>query len=316
MNSRSILTGLIAFTAALPVFAEVQINENLAISGYATGSIYRATADGSPDVTEMELDSSKVAFHGSFQKVSGVVSLHTFDTVDPKLLDAYVTYNAGTGSVTFGKFLSYLGFEAFDYPNMLQISYANDLAGFVPAYHTGVKFDLASRGGFEAGVAVLDSVYGPSAYEGDHDLENGAGYEGFLKYSTGASTAFLGLAYDESGPADQFTADLWVQTVIGSTTLAAEFLRSEIDAPGGKLDGYFWMGLAMQSFNNWSVTARISGGEDETAGPDAEFMKYTLSPAVVLTDNLGLLFEYSYTKFDNTGVDDASFLGAQFVFKF
>jgi len=31
-----------------------------------------------------------------------------------------------------GKFLSYLGFEAFDYPNMLQISYANTFGAFTP----------------------------------------------------------------------------------------------------------------------------------------------------------------------------------------
>ncbi len=317
MKMRSNFAGLVALAAASPILAQITINENLAISGYVTGAAYHAAMDGSPDVSELEVDSAKLAFHGTFEKVTGLISFHTFDTVDPKLLDAYVTYDTGAGaSVTLGKFLSYLGFEAFDYPNMLQISYANDLAGFVPAYHSGIRVDFAGSGGFSGGIAVLDSVYGPSAYEGDHDLENGVGFEGFLKYATDSTTVFLGLAHDSSGPADQFTADLWVQHVVGDTTLAAEILFSDIDAPGGSLSGHFWSLLAMQSFGQWSVTGRISGGEDETVGPDAKFTKFTISPAVVLTDNLGLLFEYSHTEFKNTGFDDASFLAAQFVFKF
>lgn len=317
MNKRWLLAGLAATAAVHPALAEIKINENLAVSGYVTGSAYEYKVDGAPDVGEMEVDSSKIALHGTFEKLTGMVSIHTFDTSDVRLLDAYATYAPGGGAtVTLGKFLSYLGFEAFDYPNMLQISYANDLGKFIPAYHSGVRVDYANESGFSAGLAVLDSVYGPNAYEGDHDLGNGAGFEGILKYTKNSTTAFLGLAYDASGPGNQFSADFWVQTVIADTTFAAEYCRSKIETPFGDAEGYFWMGLAMKSFGKWSVTARVSGGEDETVGPDAKFTKYTLSPAVTLTDNLGLLFEYSRTDFRNTGSGDADFMAAQFVFKF
>lgn len=302
--------------------ADIKLNDKFTISGYLTGTAAYFDEDGTTDKTA-DVDSMKVQGTFNLDKVTGVVSFHSFTSHDPVLLDAYVTYAANdTTTVTMGNFLSYLGFEAFDYPNMLQISYANALGLFIPAYHTGVKVD-STFGDFSVGVAALDSVYGSTYYKGDGDLNNGGGVEGYLKYAKGDSSVFLGFAYD-GGTAgttdDQTTIDLWGQTKAGATTLAAEYCYSTINSAAGSPKGYFWLLLAMQPINDkWTVTARVSGGEDETMSVGSgtpKFLKGTISPAVTLTDNLAFLMEYSYVKYDNYSASKDHYIAAQFVFKF
>ena len=303
--------------------AEVKLNDTLSLSGYVTATVSNDAVDD-VDTSFMDVDSFKLQATAKYEKVMGTVSLHSFASPhEPKLLDAYATYTLDSSStVTMGKFLSYLGFEAFDYPNMLQISYANSIGGFIPAYHSGVKYDYTS-GDVSGGFAVLDSVYSDNAYNGDGTLENGAGFEAYLKYTKGDSSLFGAIAYDNgvAGTDDErFTFDLWGQTKVGTTTLAAEYCYSKFTSGLSKTDGYFWLLLAMQPINDkWTITGRLSGGEDETSavGPGTPtFFKATISPAVTLTDNLGLLFEYSYIKYDDFSASKAHYVAAQVVFKF
>ncbi|HVU23406.1 MAG TPA: porin [Opitutus sp.] len=322
------LAAVLALAASLPAVADVKINDNFSVSGYISGST-SYTEDSSGGVSShssfLDVDAVKLQSNVAFDKTTGTISLFTFTSHDPKILDAYATYKmSDTTTLTLGKFLSYLGFEAFDYPNMLQISYANPMAAFIPAYHSGVKFDFSS-GEWSGGVAVLDSVYGPNYYQGDSDLDNGAGFEGFVKYSKGDSSIFAALAYDDGngtvGSSDKRTTfDIWAQTKVGSTTLAAEYCYSNLDTVGSNIDGYFWLVAAVQPLSSsWSVTGRISGGEDDNVAISTstpKFMKYTISPAITLTNNLGFLFEYSYIDFKNFSADHESFVAAQMIFKF
>jgi hypothetical protein len=312
----------VLLTLAATTFAEIKLNEKFAVSGYISGSVANTITDDVED-SFMDVDSVKLQTTATFEKVTGTISLHTFTSHDPVVLDAYATYSLGDGgSVTVGNFLSYLGFEAFDYPNMLQISYANTIGGFIPAYHSGLRYDYSSEG-FSAGIAILDSVYGPTYYKGDGELDNGAGYEAFVKFSKGDSSLFAALAYDEGvagGTDSRTTFDLWGQTKVGATTLAAEYCYSKLESGGVDADGYFWLLLAMHPLNDkWTVTGRLSGGEDEAlaVGPGTPtFFKATISPAVTITDNLGVLFEYSYIKYDDFVAEKQHFISAQVIFKF
>lgn len=315
-------TALLAMAATAQ--AEVKLNDNFAVSGYISGTAsyteWDAGAAGSTDDSFMDVDAVKLQSTATFEKTTGTVSLHTFTSHDPIVLDAYATYTLDSGSsVTVGKFLSYLGYEAFDYPNMLQISYANNFAGFIPAYHAGVRFDYSAEG-ISAGFAVLDSVYGPTYYKGDGDLDNGNGYEAFMKFTKGDSSLFAAIAYDEGvagSDTNQTTFDLWGQTKVGDVTLAAEYCFSDIDGAG---EGYFWLVLAMAPLNDkWTLTGRISGGENEAVASGTgtpTFFKSTLSPAVTISNNLGVLFEYSYISYDDHTIENESFLAAQVIFKF
>ena len=258
---------------AIGAYADIKINDNLSLYGYvtATASNYNEEYTGGGDSDEglLEVDSMKLQLTGSFEKTTGVVSLHAFSDYEPVFLDMYATYAVDdSSSVTFGKFLSYHGYEAFDWPNMLQISYSNDLAAFIPAYHSGIKYDY-SGDGFSMGVAVLDSVYGPTYYEGDHDLGE-IGFEAYFKYSTETANFYAGVAND--GDSDTTMFDFWADTTIGGTLVAAEFMTA--DANGA--DAYFWSLLAMPDFGSFTTTFRVSGGEDDTVAAGAKFMKYTV----------------------------------------
>lgn len=311
---------LLTLTAAAN--AEVKLNDNFSISGYISGSVADTITDEVED-SFMDVDSVKLQATATFEKTSGTISMHSFADHDPKFLDVYATYTLDAGnSVTVGNFLSYLGYEAFDYPNMLQISYANTLGAFIPAYHSGVKYDFSS-GSTSGGIAILDSVYGPTYYKGDGELDNGAGLEAYVKFTQGESSLFAAIAYDDGvggSTDDRFTFDVWGQTKVGATTLAAEYCYSKLSSSGPDADGYFWLLLAMQPINDkWTVTGRLSGGEDESLaiGPGTPtFLKATISPAVTITDHLGLLFEYSYIKYDDFVAEKQHFLSAQVIFKF
>lgn len=321
MNTRLTLAAAASLAATLTAFAEIKLNDKFSVSGYISGTAAYTETDGTKDGF-MDVDAAKLAGSFNLDKVTGMVSLHTFTSHDPVLLDAYATYAAAPNTtVTVGKFLSYLGYEAFDYPNMLQISYANTLGAFIPAYHSGVRLDFTS-GGTSGGIALLDSVYGPTYYKGDGTLNNGAGIEAYLKFTKDKSALFAAIAFDDGVNGtkdDRFTFDLWAETTVGKTKFAAEYCYSTLESGGADADGYFWLLLAMTPLNDkWTVTGRLSGGEDEAlaaAGVTPDFMKATISPAVTITDNLGLLLEYSYIKYDNFSADKVHYAAAQVIFK-
>lgn len=322
MNIRFQLAAALSLGATLSALADIKINDKFSVSGYVSGTAAYTETDGVKDGF-LDVDAFKLASSFNLDKVTGMVSLHSFTSHDPVVLDAYSTYAVSkTTSVTAGKFLSYLGFEAFDFPNMLQISYANSIGAFIPAYHSGVRLDF-SDGGTSGGIAVLDSVYSANYYKGDGTLNNGGGFEGFLKFTQGDSSLFAAIAADEgvAGTTDnRYTFDLWAQTKINGTTLAAEYCYSKFKSGGVDSDGYFWLLLAQAPLNKeWTITGRLSGGEDESiaaAGtPAPSFFKGTISPAVTITDNLGVLLEYSYVKYDDFTAKKAHYLAAQVIFK-
>ena len=81
----------------------------------------------------------------------GVADLETGGNLE----EATITYDFGNGfSITGGKMLSYMGFEAFDPPNMYQYSYAYDALGaqdIYDAYDVGASIDYVTDA-FSVGV--------------------------------------------------------------------------------------------------------------------------------------------------------------------
>lgn len=327
----------VTFVTALalaPLRAEVVLTPNFSVSGYVAGSARWTGYEGieAEDTSTLDMDATKLAFTGKFEKVSGTASFYATGDEDPVVLDAYFTYDLGAGTtVTAGNFLSWLGYEAFDIPNMLQISYANDFVAYIPAYHTGVKIESSSES-YSAGVAVVDSVYNSVFWEGDGDLENGPGFEAYFTLKGKSFTGFAAVAYEKNDESfddgetvfdldsDTVTLDLWGQYVINSTTLAAEACWSSTNSDIEDSEGYFWLVLAKQPLTeSVSLVGRVSGGtiDYDTIGDDPEFYKYTVAPTVALTPNLDLVAELTYTDYQgDTGTDSATFVGVQGRFKF
>ncbi len=309
------LGGLAAtvLAAASATQAEVKINENFSVAGYAAGS-YQALDKA--DVDKFDIDAAKISFLANYAPVTGTASVYyTPGDDDVTLLDIFATYDFGNGhSVTGGKFLSYLGFEAFDIPNMYQITYANgDFLGAIPGYHSGVKYNYTS-GVFSAGAAVLDSVYG--GLKGDGELGESAGYEGFVSY-TGVPglTLWAGFAYQGDNPQESAeettTFNFWASYQVSKEVLvAAEYTTKD----SYSTDGSNWLlFLNYASSDKFTTTFRVSG-EDIDHGPS--FLKYTVAPSYAVTDNLVIRAEISLYDYDDYEFSSDTFYGVQGIFKF
>ena len=112
---------------------------------------------GSKQGTDTETTTAQVELNFSYSTgpVSAMVGLDFGEGsvygASDNLEEAYVTYDFGSGfSVTGGKMLSYMGFEAFDPTNMYQYSYAYDADGvggpqdIYDAYDDGFSIDYAT----------------------------------------------------------------------------------------------------------------------------------------------------------------------------
>jgi hypothetical protein len=111
-----------ALLTTCSAWAQIELNPNLDLSGYMVGSITYTDFDGGHDAT-MDIDAAKLLANIKYEPVSGTFSYYWTGDTDPELLDAYISFSAGEGTtITAGKFLSYHGYEAFDIPNMLQIT--------------------------------------------------------------------------------------------------------------------------------------------------------------------------------------------------
>ena len=323
MKTRFKLAAAASLAVSLTAFADIKVNESLSVSGYAAGSYRITDPDPGSATDKFDMDAVKTLFTTNFKPVTGSISLFYQPGApsDVTVLDAFVTLDVGNGStITAGKFLSYLGYEAFDIPNMTQISYANgDFLGPIPGYHSGVKWDYSDKDvGF--GLALLDSVYsGPNYLKGDGELRHNAGFEGYFVYKAIPDvTIWTGFAYDTKGNVihkndEIFTANIWLgYNLTKDSTLGLEYVHKD----GGIGDsGYNWLAFYSYNFSsNVSSAFRVSGEKLKDGGPG--FTKFTVSPSYKVNDNFLVRTELSYYDYKDYSADKALFFGVQSVFKF
>jgi hypothetical protein len=304
------------------VFADVKVNDHISINGYAVGAITNTDVDGGDNIdTYFESKGSPAIVNADAVKF-GVLgkagSLSAYGSIlylpgaanEAGLLDAFATYDTGVGlKITGGKFLSYLGYEAFDPINMTQLTYGSTIFA-VPAYHTGAKLDFSGKT-FSFGVAAVDSVYsGPRGFfEGDREYSDDVGFEAMFSY-TGIQnlTIFAGIAmedtYGTTGD-DLFIFDLWLSyAVTDKLTLAAEY-----DTQNDFMTGYLGQ-LGYKFSDKFSTIFRISAVEWDAGGNDT---KYTVAPTYTINSNFALRAEVSMGEGDS---GDYTFFGGQVIFKF
>ena len=233
---------------------------------------------------------------------------------DGNLEEAVITYDFGNGfSVSAGKMLSYMGFEAFDPTNMYQYSYAYDsgneaVQSIYDAYDVGVSVDYATD----------DYSVG-----GWTSAENSAGYELALAYTGIENLTVKGIWSDFSdqvgGPAYE-KSTFWASYQLGNLLIAAEVAEADIlDAGANDIEGALIM--ANYTFTDKvGLTLRYSTEEisDSTSDRlDNDYNKFTVSPSYVFTDSLSGLIEYSTYKDDVVGnTDPEDLLAAELIFTF
>lgn len=206
------------------------------------------------------------------------------------LEEAIVTYDFGNGaSVTVGKMLSYLGFEAYDPINMYQYSYAYDgpdASGqdIYDAYATGASVDYGTD---------MFSIGVWSSLTNSPDLEYALAFTGVENLTVKAIIADYGKdSITSTGYKGKST--YWASYQMGKLLLAAEVAEAEgATATGTDLEGMLLMA-------NYAITDKVGltlrySEFDSTTNSvkDFDIEKITVSPSYVFNDNFSGLVEYS-----------------------
>jgi len=312
-------SSLLAF--AVSSYADVKVNDVFSVNGYAVGAVTNTDVDGGSNIdTYFESKGSPAIVNADAVKLGVLAAKGSWSAYgsalylpgasnEAGLLDGYVTYDTGTGlKLTGGKFLSYLGYEAFDPVNMAQLTYGSTIFA-IPAYHTGGRLDYSTKT-WSAGVAVVDSIFsGPRGFfEGDREYDDDIGIEAIFTY-TGIDklTIFTGIATENTDGAadDLFIFDIWASYALSDKiTIAGEF-----DTQNDVMTGWLAF-LNYKISDKFSTAFRISGVDWDGGGNDT---KYTIAPTYAIDSNLSLRAEFSLGEGDS---GDYTFVGGQIVFKF
>lgn len=287
------------------------------VSGYAAIA-YTHTDNGTETFADggSPFDAVKVGFEGTQGPVGGYASLFYTPGVasdEAGILDAYLTYKAGAFTLTGGKYLSYLGYEAFDAVNMTQITYANGL-GAVPAYHNGIKIDYASDV-LGAGFNISDSIRGGDGFwTGDEEISDDQGYEAYVSYKgIDKLTIWAGVGYENTdglAAEDFITYDLWSSYSLSEKmTIAGEVAYNDSGTTCG-IQGLAFLKYAFT--DQFSTAFRFGIDEFKSGGTDNR--KYTFAPAYAFCDEFLIRAELSFN--DTVKDEDSVFSGIQAIAKF
>jgi Putative beta-barrel porin-2, OmpL-like. bbp2 len=305
--------------AAATVQAEVKINENLTIDGYAIGS--GVITEGTPTTNNTILGKSGGAFDSLFVGVNGkyndlsarvsFMAVNPFDNTpgdNSGVLDAYVTYSMGEVSITAGKYLGYLGFESFHSPNNAFISFSQ--LTYASPFATGVKLDYTGDG-FSAGISARDSqmVGGTGFNTGDGEYSKDIGYEAFFSY-TGIKdlTLFFGAGYENvDGLDNQLEGDFWFSyNVTDKLSLAGEVTSREDAAD------ISWLGqVGYKLTDELSLAARLTYIDTKVG----DTVAYGLASTYTFTKNFSLKGEVTHTD-SNSGGPEVAQYALQGLFRF
>ena len=217
----------------------------------------------------------------------------TYDVTDgdSALEEAVLTYDFGSGlSVSAGKMLSYMGFEAYDPTNMYQYSYAYDVGGqndtgaqmIYDAYDVGFSIDYGTD---------LFSIGLWSSMEAD------AGYELALAYTGIENLTAKAIFSDFSAPASEAyeKSTYWVSYQLDKLLIAGEIAENDQLDTGEDVEGFLIMANYAMT-DAAALTLRYSGLEITGATNNNiayEGTKFTISPSYVFNDNFSGLIEYS-----------------------
>jgi len=281
-------------------FAEIALTESLSVEGF----VYMSWNDRDSGESQVGIDQVEFDFLFNFGKVTGQVDVEfedgrtAIESAGNELEQAFATYDLGNGSaLTFGRFASQLGFEAFEPTGLYQYSTAYNFAEVLPSYDQGVKYTSGSFG-----IALVD-------VNNDYQVADGSNYAIEVAYSTNLGeglNGFLGARYTINDNADDsFLVNAYVTYETGAWIYALELVSNDDgtdqDSSGLVMANYSYSDVA-------SITVRLSFEDDA----DATF--YTLAHNYALTDNLALVAEVSQGKVGGAESENAGAVELLFTF--
>jgi len=309
MNKLLSVTAAGALLSTSALHGQIEINENLSVTGFLDMSLFHAD-DDSGDSTSFDLDQMELDFLFSFDEITGQVDIdyQRGDANEIDLEQAFITYDFGEGtSITAGKFLSYMGWETAEPTGLYQYSYAYGTT--IPGYHNGVTIDFSEDWG-SLGLALVDSVYDDdgSINNSADDYDMGIETKIVLTPADGL-TFFLGYAIDSAnaGLEDRELINFWTSYEVGASTFAFEY--NDYSDTWDEIDQWLLM-YSVGVGDAGTFTARISS---QDAMYD-DFEKYTVAYIHAVNDNLAIVSEISQVDFDMGG--DATEFAIEALFTF
>jgi hypothetical protein len=253
---------------------------------------------------EVDLDwsSGPVAFSLDIDIYKNGTSLvNGTDADGTSVEEAVITYSVNDNlSFSAGRMLSYLGFEAYDAPNLYQIStaYSNKMSTYLyDGYADGVSADYAND---MLSVGIWS------------DLAEKPSFEYALAF-TGVENLTAKYIYADYGGSNESKQTLWASYQIGKLLLAGEIAKHANDGGSATEDEDGWLIMGNYSITDpLSLTLRYSNTDSKsaTATKVQDVNKLTVSPTYMITDDLAFLAEYS----DIEGTDD--FIGFELIYTF
>ncbi|MEI6891551.1 MAG: outer membrane beta-barrel protein [Pontiella sp.] len=267
-------------------YSEFELND-VEISGYIDMSMSMTDGeDGSH--TTAGLDTYEIRFATELADGFSVEAHIAGDgDSDIELEQAFLTYSGVSNlTITAGKFLSSLGWEAYHAPDLFQYSTSATLV--YPGMQNGVGVKYTHEWFDVYGAALA------SAWE-DDDLEDGA-FEGHVRM-TGLEnfTLFVGGAVEDRTSYDKMLLNIWASYVLGDLTLAAEF-NGVAGWEAKDEDGYGWLLMANYKFTEkLGLTLRTSALtiDDASDTTITEDLKFTIAPSYTFTDNFSMVAEFN-----------------------
>ena len=342
---KTTLTATAASLLALAVTASAADVSSVQISGYVVASYqYEKTQNAKSNDSLFNTgganlgnflssgDEARLNFSSKYGAVTGNVSLFYVPNLAVSefgLLDAYVTWDAGSGwSIQGGKFYGPFGYEAFDSPSMNAITYGNAVATLIPSNdNVGVQANYQDKG-WKATIGLLDSLYntagnGFAIDDKDAELKDTKAIDASFNYTAIKDvTLYAAVGYQDKGTVAATDStkksialyDLWGSYNINSSlTAALEYVYSSNAADSGKSASQ-WLGTLTYALDKqWSAALRV-GRDEHVNGTSAHATQYTIAPAYKVSDHFSVRAEYSHLSAN--GNPSANYFGLQGVFTF
>ncbi|MBT6461581.1 MAG: porin, partial [Opitutae bacterium] len=292
--------------------AQIAIGENLTVSGFVDAS-YLNTDNGTTETSVINVDEVEIDFAFSFDAVSAEVHLQSKGTDGVELEQAFVSTDLSGITVSAGRMLNLLGFEADEPTGLLTHSNA-----YSDAFNPGSRYNDGFRGAFSQGdLSVAASITDGYTSDPRPVTGNDAGELAFdiaLSYS-GIENLSVSLGYaDNSADSVALGGDLELVNVhasysLGQLTLGGEY--NDWNNDGAESDAYLL--LANYAVNDdLSITVRHSEVDHDAAGSDDEETT-TVAVGYTVTDNLSTIIEYSNGEI---GTEDNNVFAVEGIFTF
>jgi hypothetical protein len=327
MRKLHVLAAAAALTAG-SLFADVQIGKGLSVSGYIdltfqSRSVDETTAAGAAvapvagtDGMGFSAANSEIDFSMDFGGgLTARIDLDSFGPTSagaqntPSVEQARIDYKMGMGTLTLGKFDTFIGLEGLEATDLYQFS--NSLTfGYEPTQHEGLSYAW-DNGKFNFALAIVNGIESDNgntaapiaAGATDNDELAYAAHIGF----TPNEALSFNLNYATGDGELVSASDVKLMTIDASYsnhgwTVGAEYVDRENNrgtaATTTDVTAYMLMVNYMFS-EQFGLTGRYSKSDEQTgAGTELEGKEFTLAASYAVTPNWSALIEYRSEEFD------------------